>query len=254
MKRIKTLAFGTFKEGVRSKQFLSVAVFAVLMLLSALVMSEMSFAERKKIVEDVGLSFMTLFGLLVTLYVGMELIYKEIDRRTIYIILSKPVSRRSFIVGKYFGLLLLIFTHLLLMIVTLSLLFFFYVGSFEIHLFKAVYMIFLELSIIAAITVFFSSFTTPAVAAFSALSFYIIGYSTSIINAYLAKQAGIFKLLMGIVFGIFPKLGYLDIKMEVVHKLSIQGSRFLYGTLYSVAYILVVIVLSILVFDRREFK
>ena len=254
MKRIKTLALGTFKEGVRSRQFLSVAVFAVLMLLSALVMSEMSFSERKKIVEDVGLSFMTIFGLIVTMYVGMELIFKEIDRRTIYIILSKPVSRRSFIVGKYFGLILLISAHLLLMIVTLFILFFFYVKSFEFHLFKAVYMIFLELSIIASITVFFSSFSTPAVAAFSALSFYIIGYSTSIINAYLAKQSGIFKLLLNILFGIFPKLGYLDIKMEVIHKLPLHVDRFIYGSLYAIAYISVVIALSIVIFERREFK
>ncbi len=254
MRRIKTLAFGTFKEGVRSKQFLSVAVFAVLMLLSALVMSEMSFSERKKIVEDVGLTFMVLFGLVVTLYVGMELIFKEIDRRTIYVILSKPVSRKEFILGKYFGLILLVFTHLLLMIITLSILFFFYVGSFELHLFKAVYMTFLELSMIAAVAVLFSSFATPQVAAFSALSFYIVGQSTSIVQGYLMKQSGIFRVLMSIIFGIFPRLGYLDIKMEIVHRLPVPWTKFLYGTLYAVFYIVIVILISVMIFERREFK
>jgi len=202
----------------------------------------------------VGLTFTVLFGLVVTLYVGMELIYKEIDRRTIYVILSKPVSRKEFIIGKYFGLILLIFTHLLLMIVTLSVLFFFYVGSFELHLFKAVYMTFLELSMIAAVTVLFSSFATPQVAAFSALSFYIIGQSTSIINAYLMKQSGIFKALLNILFGIFPRLGYLDIKMEIVHKLPIPATKFIYGTLYALFYIVIVILIAVVSFDRREFK
>ncbi len=254
MRQIKTLSFATFKEGVRSRQFLSVVVFAILMLLSALVMSEMSFSERTKIVEDVGLSFIVLFGLVVTLYVGMELIYKEIDRRTIYIILSKPVSRKSFIIGKYFGLLMLILAHLFLMIITLLVLFYFYVGSIEIHLLKAVYMTFLELSIIAAVTVLFSSFSTPQVAGFSALSFYIIGQSTSIIGAYLTRQKGVFKYLMEAVFGIFPKLGYLDIKMQIVHRLPIPSIKFLYATLYSFAYILIVLIIAVLVFDRREFK
>ena len=211
MKRnhVIALARGTFLETVRDRVFYLVAVFGFVMMASTTILSPLTIGAQGKIVSDVGLAAMTLLGLLVVVFVGSGMVRKELDKGTITTILSKPVGRREYLLGKFLGLNLTMAAMLAVMSVMFLLMLLLSPGAFSLRFGVAFYMAFMELSLITAIVVFFSTCVSPVLAAVFTLG-------------ALARHAGArhFETIEALVAAVLEQLA-------LTQSVLVKGSRFM---------------------------
>ena len=185
--RVATIAIHTFKESVREKVLYNLVAFALLLIGAAILFGSISVGVEQIILITLGLTSISVFGLLIAIFIGIGLVSKEIERRTIYNILSKPVSRVEFILGKYLGLLLTLFVNTAIMTGG------FYVALFyqkralaldDLTFLGAVYFILLQLAIVVGIAVVFSCISTPVLSAVYTFCLYVIGNFSNDIRAF----------------------------------------------------------------------
>jgi ABC-type transport system involved in multi-copper enzyme maturation permease subunit len=252
--KIRAIALNTFKEAIRDRILFLLLFFAAVCIIFSRVLALLTVGDRVKIITDVGLASISLFGALMAILMGTGLVYKEIDKRTIYTLLSKPIHRYQFLLGKYFGLILTLFVMLVLM--TLIFLVLIYLHSFRIEwpLFVAILFIFFELCLITAVAMLFSCFSTPILSTLFSLSFYLIGHVSWGLETLIKKiQSGTAKTLAQILYTFLPDLENFNFKTEIVHNLSIPPEVLLYSTLYGLFYTVFILALAMLVFRRRDF-
>jgi ABC-type transport system involved in multi-copper enzyme maturation permease subunit len=252
--KIRAIALNTFKEAIRDRILFLLLFFAAVCIIFSRVLALLTVGDRVKIITDVGLASISLFGALMAILMGTGLVYKEIDKRTIYTLLSKPIHRYQFLLGKYFGLILTLFVMLVLM--TLIFLVLIYLHSFRIEwpLFVAILFIFFELCLITAVAMLFSCFSTPILSTLFSLSFYLIGHVSWGLETLIKKiQSGTAKTLAQILYTFLPDLENFNFKTEIVHNLSIPPEVLLYSTLYGFFYTVFILALAMLVFRRRDF-
>ncbi|RKY99484.1 MAG: hypothetical protein DRQ04_07465 [Candidatus Hydrothermota bacterium] len=255
MRSIIAIFGGTLKEGVRSKLFWGILVFALLLFLSTMVVSELSFAEKEKIIADLGLSLISAFGLIAAVILGTDLIYRDIQNGTIQIILARPVKRWKYVAGKYLGLMAIIGVNLLLLSLMLLFVLLIYVGKPCIYLLRSLYTIFLELSLIASIGVFFSTFSTSQLlSSLVTLGLFIIGHSLDILRMSAGKSGKFLGFLLKSLAVIFPDLDFYDIKIKVIHGLPLESSYYSEILLYTLGYVIFILFLASLIMERREFR
>ena len=255
MRSIIAIFGGTLKEGVRSKLFWGILVFALLLFLSTMVVSELSFAEKEKIIADLGLSLISAFGLIAAVILGTDLIYRDIQNGTIQIILARPVKRWKYVAGKYLGLMAIIGVNLLLLSLMLLFVLLIYVGKPCIYLLRSLYTIFLELSLIASIGVFFSTFSTSQLlSSLVTLGLFIIGHSLDILRMSAGKSGKFLGFLLKSLAVIFPDLDFYDIKIKVIHGLPLESSYYGEILLYTLGYVIFILFLASLIMERREFR
>src|SRR5256886_7236725 len=177
--RVLAIARNTFREAVRDRVLYNLVLFVLLLTGGAVFLGELSAAQEEKIIVDMGLSAMLLFGVFIAIFVGVGLVYKEIERRTVYAIFAKPVSRGESMVGKYLGLCLTLFVNVLVMGagVSLALL---YVSrgwdSLALSIWPAILLIYIELMILTGVALLFSCFSSPALSALLTFFVFIIGH------------------------------------------------------------------------------
>ncbi len=263
------LALITFKEGIRNRALYGITLIALLLLVANYLISGMIMQEVGKVAVDMGLSTVSLSGLLLVLFVGVNLIAKDLDRRTIYMVLSRPISRSQYIIGKIFGMFLLIlvtvivlglFAALSIMMVKMS-----YPGYFQRFSWPMIglslFFIMLTLMMLASLSFLFSAFTsTSFITLVLTVIAYIIGQSLGEVKA-LVENPDIVGIhvspptvkLVQVAYYLFPNLSLLDIKTQAAHGLMIAPSHILWVVLYSLVYISLSILLAALVFRRREF-
>lgn len=252
--KIRAIALNTFKEAIRDRILFLLLFFAAVCIIFSRVLALLTVGDRAKIITDVGLASISIFGALMAILMGTGLVYKEIDKRTIYTLLSKPIHRYQFLLGKYFGLILTLFVMLVLM--TLIFLVLIYLHSFRIEwpLFVAILFIFFELCLITAVAMLFSCFSTPILSTLFSLSFYLIGHVSWGLETLIKKiQSGTAKTLAQILYTFLPDLENFNFKTEIVHNLSIPPEVLLYSTLYGLFYTVFILALAMLVFRRRDF-
>ncbi len=164
--RILTIAKNAFREAVRDRILYNLIIFVLLITISAVFLGDLTGGQEARVIVNLGLSSTLIFGVFISIFVGVSLVWKEIEKKTVYSIFSKPVGRREFIVGKYLGLCVTLLANLAIMAlgVTLALL---YVGGGRLigGVWSTALLIFLELTIITAVAIMFSSFSTPALSA-----------------------------------------------------------------------------------------
>ena len=271
MNRILALAILTFKEGIRDRALFGITIIALMMFLTTIVITNLFGYELGKVMVDLNLSTIAFAGLLLTFFVNINLMAKDIDKRTVYCVLSKPISRSEYILGKYIGLILLIF-------VSLSFLALFSAGvSF---LIKASYppiyfrdfswlcylqafgyelMMFLVLN---AIVIFFSSITTSSfLTLLFSVATYITGQTIEEVMQFFKKevlQSGVSSAInQNIVEAaqyIFPNLSAFDIKTLASHGKLLATGHTLAVLSYSLIYTILLLFLASLIFNRREFN
>ncbi len=255
MKAIRAIAVNTFKEAVRNKILYSLVFFAFLMMLFSLVLDQATVGQRNKIIKDLGLGSINLFGVVIAIVVGINLVYKEIEKRTIYPLLAKPVRRSQFLIGKYFGILLTLAIETLFMSSFLFLLVLFYEGIFDTHLPLALLMIFVELAVISAFAIFFSSFSTPFLSGMFTFAIYVIGHLTAYIKEFgLNSGSVILEQVTTFFYYALPNLERFNLKAEAVYRLPVESGKISLSVLYALLYITMVLTLSVLSFERRDFK
>ena len=261
MNHIFTIALNTYKESVRNKVFYIILVFALLLLAFSLVLASLALGEDDRIIKQVGLSAINVFGLLLAAFVGVNLVYEELDKRTIYTIIASGVSRTSFIIGKFLGLFLTVVINVLIMGFLLCLLVGFWPeSSITVTLIFAIFLFLFEMMIISALAVLFSSFSTPILSAVLTFMCYIIGHMSEDLVEWSRRlmddgAAGVANLLR-ILYFILPNLEIYNIKNQVVYHEDI-GSLGYVTLLYPFAAILytaILLLIAAISFNRRDFK
>lgn len=252
--KIRAIALNTFKEAIRDRILYLLLFFAVASLTFSRLLALITVGDRIKIIKDVGLASISLFGVLMAILMGTSLVYKEIDKKTIYTLLSKPITRFQFLLGKFFGLILTLFIMLFLMSLIFVAIVFLHSFKIEWQMFTAIFFIFVELCLITAVALFFSCFSTPILSSIFSLSFYLIGHLSWGLETLIQKiKVGALKVLAQILYTLLPDLEKFNFKTEIVHHLPIPSQMFLFSTLYGIAYSLFVLILAMLVFRKRDF-
>jgi ABC-type transport system involved in multi-copper enzyme maturation permease subunit len=252
--KLLTIARNTFKEGIRARILYNLVFFAITMISFSYFLGQLSIGENYKVMVDFGLSAISLFGVLIAIFVGISLIYKEIDKRTIYTILSKPIRRWEFIVGKYFGLCGILLVQLVTTWVFFVILIYFYNRTFHSAWLLAMLFIYLELMVITAIATFFSSFSSPFLSALFTISFFVIGHTTDDLVGFANKTKNIGLINLAKAFNGFLNLKNFNITTEVVHGMPLTLNWVFYTICYAVAFVVLLLIISSLIFKQRDFK
>lgn len=252
--RVWAIARNTFREALRDKVLVTLVVMAVLVTAGSKVIPPLAVGEGNKIVKDLGLATMTLFCVLISILVGGRIVYKEIEKRTILTVLAKPLRRWEFVLGKYLGLM----TVLLVSLVILT----FWFGLFlvisnvplQLNLLLPIAMLVLELGIVTAVAVLFSTFTTPISSSVFAFSIYFAGnMSRDLLNLAAMNRSPVVKGLSYFAYYLLPNFRNLDFRAIAVHNQPVNPTALLLTVLYALLYIGAVLILAILVFQRRNF-
>ena len=253
-----TIALGAFKESVRERVLYNLIVFAFLMIGAAILMGSISVGVERIILVNLGLAAISLFGLLIAIFIGIGLVSKEIDRRTIYSILAKPVTRAEFILGKYSGLLLTLFVNTSIM--TLG----FYVALaiqqrgvvlHDLSLLIAVYFILLQLAVVVAVAIFFSCISTSILSAVFTFCLFVIGNFSGDLR-WFGQESGsaVLERTTAVLYYLLPNFGDFNVIDQVAHGVRIPTSLITANTCYALLYIAVLLSGAILVFEEREFR
>ncbi len=254
LKPIVVIALNTFRENLRDKILYNLLLFALLLIGASVTLGGLTIMEQKKIVLDIGLAAINLVGVIIAIFVGIGLVSKEIERRTVYTIMARPISRTQFILGKYGGL---AFTLLLNMTVMLAA----YLGTLwlnkvSIHagLLQAVALIYVELLLVTAIALFFSTFSSATLSATLTLGLYVVGHLTTDLKALAEKSPqAVVKTLTTALYYVCPNLEALNIKGEAAAGLAMGASYLALVTAYGLLYAAVLVTGACFVFQRRDF-
>lgn len=255
MHRIRAIIENTFKESLRQRILMLLVVFTVLVIIVSLFMEPFALGEAPRILRDFGLAAAALFGVLVVIIIGSTLIHKDIEKRTIYTVITKPVKRSEIIIGKFLGLLLLLFILECAMAIIHQLVIFVYEGAFDPSLLLVIPFTMLEIMILLGILLLFSSFSSPAMSALMGIIFFVIGHASPDLKLF-ADQSKV-PFLKHLAYGFYyvlPNLENFNIRIDVVHKLPLHADQILFSICYGLMYTVFLLYLSVIIFERREFK
>jgi ABC-type transport system involved in multi-copper enzyme maturation permease subunit len=255
LRRIGVLALNTYREAVRDKLLYNLLMFAALMIASSVLLAQLQIGKDERIYRDVGLGAIAFFGVLIAIFVGINLVYREISTKTVYTMLSKPVRRWEFLVGKYAGLLSLLAVEVALMSACFIGVLVWKGSEFSIGLVWAIGLIYLELALVTAIAIFFSSFTSPYLAGMFTVALWIIGHLLADLRAF-GQHSDVtgLKALVETLYWTLPNLDRLDFKADASAGRPIELARAGMAALYAVLYSAGLITASMLLFQRRDFR
>ena len=252
--KIKTIALNTFREAIRDRVLYLLFFFAAVALIFSRLLAMLTVGDKIKIIKDVGLGSISLFGMLMAILIGTGLVYKEIDKKTIFTLISKPIHRWQFLLGKFFGLVLTLFIMILLMSFIFLVIVFLNTSKIEGRLLLAVLFIFIELVLITAVAIFFSCFSTPILSSLFSVSFYLIGHFSWGLQTLIQKtKPGATKVLMQGIYALLPDLENFNFKTEVVYGLTVDPKFYFYSAVYGLVYTSFVLVLATIIFRKRDF-
>lgn len=254
MGAIGVIALNAFRESLRDKILYNLVLFAGLLIGLSVLLADLSITEHHKVIADMGLAAINLIGVIIAIFVGISLVNKEIERRTIYTIMARPVSRTVFIMGKYFGLALTLVVNMTVMLGVFLLTLWLYHVPIERSLFQAVQLIFVEILVVTAIALFFSTFTSSTLSAIFTLSLYVIGHLTADLRAMVANnEGGIGKAVVDLLYYLCPNLEMLNIKGQAAVGILAAPEYMMLASLYGLMYAGLLVTGACLVFQRRDF-
>jgi ABC-type transport system involved in multi-copper enzyme maturation permease subunit len=255
--RLSAITLNTFREAVRDRVLYNLVLFVLFLVASAPLFSQISIGLEKLMLVNVGLSSISLFGVIIAIFVGIGLVSKEIEKKTLYTILARPVRRWEFIAGKYLGLLLTLMVNTALMTVGfyLALLIFAHgLKPADGMLLVAIYFIILQFMMMVAITLLFSAFSTPIFSAIFAFALFVIGTFGNDLRNFAAMSQGATRWLATAAAYIMPNFASLNVISQVAHGERVGGGLVLFNTLYALLYSVTVIGAAVLIFERRNLK
>ena len=253
--RTIALARNTFREGVRDRLFLTIGIFAIAILAASFIVGPLSLGEQQRITQDLGLASISVLTFLIAILIGTGIIYKEIERKTIYTVLSKPVSRWKFIVGKFLGLNAIVAVLVLGMAAVLMIVNTVVTRSFQPGLLTAILLIWMELVLLTALSVLMSTLCSPILGAIFTILLYIAGHTSADLKELAVRFGSVsVKAMAHFGYYVLPNLEYLNVKSKVIHGVPVDGAYVAFACSYALLYTVVFLTLAILVFQRREFR
>ena len=268
MRTIGLIAAAVFRESVRDRVPLTIVGFGFVLVLASMVISQMTAGQDLKIIKDIGLSALSLLGLLIAVFIGIGLVAKEVEKKSIYSLLSKPVTRDQLVLGKFFGLTLTLAVNLGAMTVAYYAVLW-YSGKTlsgadlralgttptDPQLLIAIVLIFAELTLITALALFFSTFAGPLTAILFTLGLWIAGHFNADLRQFeeVVDSPAAAWIARGAYY-LLPNLAPFNVKAEVVHGVPVTAAHVGLTLAYAAVYIAMLLLAAVLVFRRRDFK
>lgn len=258
MSRILAIAVNTVREALRERLLYNLFVFACLLTVASLTISRLTLGEQFRIIADVGTSSTQVFGLLISVFLGVALVSREVERRTAYAVLARPVSRTEFVLGKFLGLLATTLLNLVAMALVTALVLYRYrgeVGFLGSGFLAAFGLMLAQFAVAVALAVLFASFTTPTLAVIFTLSILAAGFVfTEVRPFWLASEQVEMKQLARVLDFVLPNMGLLDAKEALTYGDPVGLRSFFTRLAYGLCYAGVLVGLAAAVFSRRDIK
>ena len=255
--RIGYIAFNTFREAVRDRVLYNLIAFALLLSGAAILVGEISIDIERLVVVNLGLTAVSLFGVVIAIFIGIGLVSKEIDKRTLYTVLSRPVRRWEFVVGKFFGLTGTLVVNTFLMAIGVFLALLYVAHKFEKMdgwVLVALYFIVLQFLIVCALALFFSSFSTPLMSAVFTFALFVIGSLAEDLRGFARITHGVGGRLATAIAYVVPNFSALNVISQVAHGDAVPGRLILYNSVYALLYSAMAIAGAVLIFQHRNLK
>jgi ABC-type transport system involved in multi-copper enzyme maturation permease subunit len=253
--RIWAIALNTVREAIRHRVLYTLLFFALALIGTGVLLASLSYVERDRILQDVGFAAIRVFAVAIAIFVGIHLVSREVERRTIFTILSKPISRSEFLLGKYFGLVLTLWLQIGIMALGFA-------GISRLaeapvgwaHA-VAVALIGAEVAVVVAVALLFSSFTTPMLASLFTAGLWLIGRLTRDLRALGAQSDsdGI-RSMTEVLYRALPDLSAFDVSLHAARGLVLTTADVVLPLVYALGYATVMLVLATLLFERRDFR
>lgn len=248
------IALNTFREAVRDRILYLLLFFAVVLLVSSRVVALMTVGSEAKIVKDLGLAAIELFGVLIAVLMGVGLVFKEIEKRTVHVLLARPIRRSEFLLGKFAGLAALVTVNTLLLTVCLHLVLLARAEA-DLSLLPAIGLLWVEQLFMTAVALVFSSFSSPILSTVFTLSVWVTGHlswSLRLLEQRMTTASG--RWLCEILYWALPNLEWLNLKAEAVHGIPVPVSTILLSVVYGLAWTAGLAALACAIFSRRDFS
>lgn len=253
--RIGTLAANTVREAVRSRVLYTLLFFAVILIGTGVLLSTLSYVEGQRILQSVGIASIRLFGAAIAIFVGIGLIHREVERRTIYTILSKPISRGEFLLGKYTGLVGTLWLQLAIMAAAFAAVSLLAGAPLTLQHAAALALVGVELGLLVALATLFSSFTTPMLAALFTTGLYAVGHLSRDLRDFgAASEAEAVRFVSQALYRVLPDLESFNLTTQALHALPVPAEQVGFAALYGMGYSAILLLLAVVVFERRDFK
>lgn len=253
--KILSIALNTFRENLREKLLYNLVIFALLMIGSSIVISRLTLGDYERLILDIGLGSINMFSVLIAIFVGIGLVSKEIEKKTIYTIVSKPVPRYEFLVGKFCGLAITLFVNTCIMVAGLLVVLWARNVPVELVLFKAITLIYLECLVVTAVALLFSTFSSATLSAIFTLAIYMIGHLSSDLRLFGKKFMGdVGRGFLDALYYLLPNLERFNLKGHVIHHVQFTATDMALTMTYGLLYAGLLLLLASLVFQKRDFQ
>lgn len=253
------IATNTFREAVRDRVLYNLVAFAVLMAGAAVLVSQISIDMERLVVINLGLAAVSLFGVVIAIFIGIGLVSKEIDKRTLYTVLSRPVRRWEFIFGKFLGLTGTLIVNSVCMAAGVYAALIYVSANHQLqkadsYVLVAVYFIVLQFVMVTALALLFSSFSSPLLSALFAFALFLIGSFSEDLRGFAAISQGLTKWVTTAAAYLIPNFSALNVVSSVAHGEPVAGKLVVANTAYAIFYAGMALCAAILIFDRRDLK
>jgi ABC-type transport system involved in multi-copper enzyme maturation permease subunit len=252
------VAINTFREAVRDRVLYNLIFFALLMIAAAVLVGGISIGIERDVIVNLGLTAISIFGIIMAIFIGVGLVYKEIEKRTLYSLLAKPVRRWQFLVGKFGGLLLTLVVNTLLMAVGLAVALLYVARKFEpgdVTILIAIYFVMLELALITALALFFSCFSSPMLSTLYTLGIYVAGvFAPDIRGVGQFTNNPSLKIVAKCIYYVLPNFHNFNIIAAAAHREAIPHALIWQNTLYALLYSALLLLAASTVFSGRDLK
>lgn len=268
MRSIRLIAVAVFRESVRDRVPYAMVVFASLLIAASFLIGQITAGQDLKIIKDLGLAALSIFGLFIAIFIGIGLVSKEVEKKSVFGLLSKPISRAQFILGKYAGLVMTLAVNLGVMTIAYYLVLYYMhfsasaptragwlLPATDPRLLIAILLIFAELMLVTALALFFSTFSSPLLATLLTIGLWVAGHFNGDLRNFetVVDSAFAVWLARGLYY-LLPNLAPFDVKAEVVYGIPVGLRHVAYTLAYAGVYIATLLTASVAIFRRRDFK
>jgi len=256
-RRIAYIASNTFREAVRDRVLYNLILFVLLLVGSAVLFGQISMEIERIVVINLSLTSISIFGVVIAIFIGIQLVSKEIDKKTLYTVLARPVRRWEFIIGKFLGLVETLTVNTFFMALGFYAALFYVSNGLhksDLNILLAIYFIVLQFVIITSLALLFSSFSTPIFSAIFAFALFVIGTFADDLKNFAALTEGATHWLITVVGYLLPNFGSLNVIGSVAHDQPVSLALFVHNSLYAALYSCAAICGAALIFERRNLK
>ena len=253
--QLRVLAINTFREAVRDRILHSILFFSLATVLLSLGLKEVTIGDQEKVVRSIAQGSIDIFASVIALFLGISAIWKELDKKTIYTILSKPIPRWLFVLGKYSGLVLTVTVQIGLMTAVYVVLMTTQQSFPPAVFFVSVGLLWIEMLLLLAFATLCSAYSAPTTAAAFALSVFAIGHLADDIWLFGSQaQDPNLRFVAKLLYWVLPNFEVLSIRPQAVHHRAVPWGQVGYAVAYGLSYSVLVLAFAISIFRRRDIR